>query len=94
MKLKLIGYWVTTAALALETLAGGVTDLIHGGTELVAGQPVVQIVATRATHCTCSRSWACGRFLRTLAGNLRGKNVAIPHLHHGGLWLFLEERYR
>jgi hypothetical protein len=44
MKLKLIGYWVTTAAIALETLAGGVTDLMHGGTELVAGQPVVQIV--------------------------------------------------
>ena len=44
MKLKLIGYWITTAAIALETLAGGVTDLIHGGTELVTGQPVVQIV--------------------------------------------------
>lgn len=43
-KLKLIIYWVVTAAITLETLAGGVTDLIHGGTELVAGQPVVQIV--------------------------------------------------
>lgn len=30
MKLKLIGYWVTTAAIALETLTGGVTDLVHG----------------------------------------------------------------
>jgi len=44
MKLKPIGYWVTTAAIALETLTGGVADLIHGGTDLVAGQPVVQIV--------------------------------------------------
>lgn len=35
--MKQIGYWVTTAAIALETLAGG-------GTDLVAGQPVVQIV--------------------------------------------------
>src|SRR5258708_1619369 len=43
-KMKVIGYWVTTVAVALELLAGGVTDLIHGGTELVAGQPVVQIV--------------------------------------------------
>ena len=43
-KLKPIGYWVTTAAIALETLAGGVTDLVHGGTMLVTGQPVVQIV--------------------------------------------------
>jgi hypothetical protein len=42
--MKQIGYWVTTAAIALETLAGGGTDLVHGGTELVAGQPVVQIV--------------------------------------------------
>jgi uncharacterized membrane protein YphA (DoxX/SURF4 family) len=44
MKLKQIGYWVTTAAIALETLAGGVTDLIHGGTDLVSGPSVVQIV--------------------------------------------------
>ncbi len=44
MKLKTIGYWVTTAAITLETLAGGVTDLVHGGTELFIGQPVVQIV--------------------------------------------------
>jgi uncharacterized membrane protein YphA (DoxX/SURF4 family) len=44
MKMKLIGYWVTTAAIALETLTGGVTDLVHGGTGLVTGQPVVQIV--------------------------------------------------
>ena len=44
MKLKGIGYWVSTAAIALETLTGGVTDLVHGGTMLVAGQPVVEIV--------------------------------------------------
>ena len=44
MQLKMIGYWVTTAAIALETLAGGVTDLVHGGTMLVTGQPVVPIV--------------------------------------------------
>ena len=42
-KLKLVAYWVVTAAITLETLAGGVTDLIHGGTNLVSGQPVVQI---------------------------------------------------
>jgi uncharacterized membrane protein YphA (DoxX/SURF4 family) len=45
MKLKAISYWTTTAAIALETLVGGVTDLVHGGTVLVAGDPVVQIVA-------------------------------------------------
>ncbi len=44
MKLKLIGYWATTAAIALETLAGGVTDLIHGREILVAGDPVVEVV--------------------------------------------------
>ncbi|HLV99377.1 MAG TPA: DoxX family protein [Ktedonobacterales bacterium] len=44
MKLKMIGYWAATAAIALETLAGGVTDLIHGRTGLVTGEPVAQIV--------------------------------------------------
>jgi hypothetical protein len=45
MKLKVLGYWATTTAIALETLAGGVTDLIHGRTGLVTGEPVVQVVA-------------------------------------------------
>src|SRR6266487_5026103 len=45
MKMKMIGYWATTAVVALELLAGGVTDLVHGGTELVAGQPVAEILA-------------------------------------------------
>lgn len=44
VRLQLIAYWVTTIAIALETLAGGLTDLMHRGTEFVAGQPVVQIV--------------------------------------------------
>ena len=44
MNLKMISYWATTAAIALETLAGGVTDLIHGREILVAGQPVVEVV--------------------------------------------------
>ena len=37
MKAKPIGYWVTTTVIGLETLAGGVTDLIRGRTMLVAG---------------------------------------------------------
>ncbi len=41
LKLKLIGYWVTTIIVALELLAGGVTDLIHGPALLFAGDPVV-----------------------------------------------------
>ncbi len=45
LKLKLIGYWVTTAAVALEALAGGVTDLIHGPALLFAGDPVVPVLA-------------------------------------------------
>ena len=44
MRVKMIGYWVTTAAIALETLVGGVTDLVHGGTMLFAGDSVVQII--------------------------------------------------
>ena len=45
MKMKVIGYWATTIVVALELLAGGVTDLIHGGTSVVAGEPVVEILA-------------------------------------------------
>ena len=45
MKMKVIGYWATTTVVALELLAGGVTDLIHGGTSVVAGEPVVEILA-------------------------------------------------
>ncbi len=44
MKLKLIGYWMTTAAIAFEALAGGATDLIHGPVLLFAGDPVVLVV--------------------------------------------------
>ena len=37
-------YWAVTAVVALETLVGGVTDLIHGRTVLVAGPPVADVV--------------------------------------------------
>ena len=41
---KLIVYWVTTALVAGEQLAGGVTDLIHGGTNVVSGPSVVLLM--------------------------------------------------
>jgi hypothetical protein len=44
MNLKTIGYWVATTLIALETFVGGITDLAHGGTMLVAGPPVAGIV--------------------------------------------------
>ena len=44
MRVKTISYWVATAAIVLETLAGGITDLVHGGTMLFAGDSVVQII--------------------------------------------------
>jgi uncharacterized membrane protein YphA (DoxX/SURF4 family) len=44
MKMKGIGYWATTSIVALELLAGGVTDLVHGRTSLVAGQPVTEVL--------------------------------------------------
>ena len=44
MKLKVIGYWATTSAVTLELLAGGATDLVHGRTSLVAGQPVAEVL--------------------------------------------------
>jgi uncharacterized membrane protein YphA (DoxX/SURF4 family) len=45
MKTKVISYWVTTIFTALELLAGGVTDLMHGRTALVAGEPVAEVLA-------------------------------------------------
>lgn len=42
---KVIIYWVTTIFTAFELLAGGVTDLIHGKTVLVAGDPVAEVLA-------------------------------------------------
>lgn len=45
IKLKLIGYWAATIAVSLEMLAGGVTDLVHGGTGLFVGEPVVLVLA-------------------------------------------------
>ena len=44
MRVSLIVYWVTTAFIAAEMAAGGITDLIRGGTAIVAGQPVVEII--------------------------------------------------
>src|SRR6266700_6388189 len=44
-KLKGIGYWATTIIIALELLAGGVTDLIHGPALLFVGEPVVSVLA-------------------------------------------------
>ena len=44
MKTKEIAYWMTTTLIALETLAGGVTDLVHGRTMLVSGPLVVDVV--------------------------------------------------
>jgi uncharacterized membrane protein YphA (DoxX/SURF4 family) len=45
MNMKMIGYWATTAVVALELLAGGVTDLVHGPELLFAGDPVVLVLA-------------------------------------------------
>ncbi|GCE29162.1 hypothetical protein KDA_46460 [Dictyobacter alpinus] len=44
MKAKIITYWVTTAIITLELLAGGISDLVHSGTMLVAGDPVVDVM--------------------------------------------------
>lgn len=37
-------FWGTTSFIALETLAGGVTDLARGREMLVAGRPVADVV--------------------------------------------------
>lgn len=45
LKIKVIGYWATTIFVALELLAGGVTDLVHGRELLFVGDPVVEVLA-------------------------------------------------
>jgi uncharacterized membrane protein YphA (DoxX/SURF4 family) len=44
MKTKAIVYWVTSILIALETLAGGLIDLVHGRTSVVSGPTVVEVV--------------------------------------------------
>ncbi len=44
MKTKLIGYWIVTGVITLELIAGGITDLVHGPTVLVVGEPVVDVL--------------------------------------------------
>jgi hypothetical protein len=41
---RVLGYWVATTLIGLETLAGGVTDLVHGRTMLVSGPFVVDVI--------------------------------------------------
>ena len=45
MPVKMIGYWATTAVIALELLVGGLTDLAHGRTAVIAGPPVAGVLA-------------------------------------------------
>lgn len=44
MRAKTIGYWATTIFVAIELLAGGLTDLVHGHEALVVGPPVVAVI--------------------------------------------------
>ena len=42
-KMKVIGYWTTTAIVAFELLLGGVMALVHGRNMLV-GEPLVEVM--------------------------------------------------
>jgi uncharacterized membrane protein YphA (DoxX/SURF4 family) len=46
MQLKSVVYWIATALIAVETLAGGATDIAHGRSALVSGTPVVDVVTS------------------------------------------------
>jgi len=45
MKAKLVLYWIATALIALETLAGGIVDLTRGRVNVVGGPYVAHVVA-------------------------------------------------
>jgi len=42
--MKRIVYWVATTLIGLETLAGGVTDLMRGRTSVVSGPFVLDVI--------------------------------------------------
>jgi uncharacterized membrane protein YphA (DoxX/SURF4 family) len=44
MTTKMVAYWAVTMLIALETLVGGIADVIHGKTILVTGPPVADVV--------------------------------------------------
>jgi hypothetical protein len=44
-KKKTVAFWTPTAMFTSEMIAGGVTDLAHGGTMVFAGEPVVHVLA-------------------------------------------------
>jgi hypothetical protein len=46
MKAKSILYWITTILIALETLAGGVIDLVHGRAAVFSGPFVTDVVTS------------------------------------------------
>lgn len=45
-RVRSIAYWVATLAIASETLVGGLADISHARTILVAGTPVVDVVTS------------------------------------------------
>jgi len=46
MKTKLVLYWITTILIALETMTGGVIDLVHGRAAVFSGPFVTDIVTS------------------------------------------------
>ncbi len=42
MSTKTLAFWMATAVITAELIAGGVTDLAHGREVIIAGQPVVE----------------------------------------------------
>lgn len=44
MSTKMVAYWVVTMLIAVETLVGGVADLVNGRAIVVAGSPVGDVV--------------------------------------------------
>ena len=82
MKTKLISYWVTTIFTAHELLAGGVTDLMHGRTALVAGESVAEVLAHLGypVYLLTLASWALrpqSRILGVLFPKIRTRKASV-----------------
>jgi DoxX-like family len=81
VKIKLVGYWISTTLIALETLVGGVTDLVQGGTMLVTGPPVAGII----------RDLGYPQYVLNILGIwklLGGVVLLAPHLPRAKEWAY------
>ena len=80
---KMVAYWAVTVLIALETLVGGVADLVHGRSILVAGPPVA--IGPRIDTMLGPRPRGLPAHF-TSGGGVPGWFGHVPFRDHSGEW--------